>query len=206
VLSVRIQPVRRDLEILLDRTLSPEAQSAAFARFARQALAEGKATNERVLGRVPSYRTFVDGQEGASEDRVRPAGRIVYEFELVSDIPVVALAELERFSPHRSGRYQNSHVLFADGVQVSDPKNAPPAREWVIMNLTAYARKIEGTVHSGGKRPPQSRQAPDGVYNVVADRLQRQYGNVARIRFSYRSAIGGAGGADRNPCIVIGLR
>src|SRR5689334_10329455 len=103
-LSVRVQPIRRDIEIMLEQTLSPKAQSAAFAKFARQALSEGKAINERILGRVPPYTTTVDGVQGASEDGVRPDGRIVYEFELFSDVVSVAIDLLEQHSPRRSGR------------------------------------------------------------------------------------------------------
>jgi hypothetical protein len=101
-----------------------------------------------------------------------------------------------------SGRYANSHVLFADGAQVSDPKRTrrrPGIRD---HEFAAYARKIEGTEHSGGKRPPQSRQAPNGVYNVVADMLNKRYGNVARIRFSYRTASGGSIWAARRQQVV----
>ena len=211
MLSIRVKPIRRDLQILIDRRLSPAAQSAVFASFARQKLAEGKAVNERALGRVPPFETYVDGVEGASEDQVKLPGRILYKFDLGTDVLAQIITELERHSPVRSGRYANSHELFADGVQVDNPNDPPPAREYVIMNLTAYSRKIEGTEHSGGKRPPESSQAADGVYNVVADMMQSRFGNVALIRFSYRtflgaSILGGSDGnasSDRNPCIVV---
>lgn len=213
--SVSVKPIRRDLEILIDRRLSPRARSEAFAKFARARLAEGKAINERVLKRVPPYKTFVDGVEGATEQRVKPDnGRIVYVFELQSDVLPQILLLLQKYSPVRHGLYAKSHELFADGVQVANPNNPPPAREYVFMNMTAYSRKIEGTEHSGGKRPPQSSQAPSGVYNVVAAEMDGRYHNVARIRFSYRTAIGGsilggsAGNASqtRNPCIVVSFR
>ncbi len=104
-LSVRIQPIRRDIELMIASTLSPAARSAAFAKFARSTLAEVKASNTRILGREPPYNTYVDGVEGASEDQVKPEGRIIYEFELFSEVLAATLAALEEHSPRRSGRF-----------------------------------------------------------------------------------------------------
>jgi len=75
----------------------------------------------------------------------------------------------------------------------------------VFLNIQPYARKIERG---------QSSQAPDGVYQAVATLAQRRFGNVAKITFSYRTAIGGAiiGGRKgdrsdlRNPAIIVSLR
>jgi hypothetical protein len=214
MLSVRVKPIRRELEILIDRNLSPKARAAILARYARKALAEGLAINTRVLGTAPPFETFVDGVEGGSEDQVKAEGRIVYQFELGFRILAAILTELQRISPVRGGRYVNSHELFADGVMVDNPSDPPAAKEYVFMNMTIYSRKIEGTEHSGGRRPPQSRQAPSGVYNVVAQQMQRQFGNIANIRFSYRAAFSGllgagrAGNASENrvPAIVVSLR
>lgn len=211
MLTVRVQPIRRDLEVLVNDALAPDALAGKQAAYARQVLGEAKATNARALGSVPPYETFVDGVEGANELSVKPTGRIVYQFELVGDLMADAIEMLQQYSPVRSGAYANSHEVFADGVQVENPNDPPVAKEYVIMNLRPYARKIEGTIRSGGDRPPQSRQAPNGVYNVVASLLSKRYGNIARVNFSYRAALGGsiltgrAGdrSSERNPAIIV---
>ena len=86
----------------------------------------------------------------------------------------------------------------------------------MFLNTQPYARKIEGYRGLGGvvHRAPSSPQAPDGVYQAVATLAQRKFGNVAKITFSYRTAIGGeiiggkAGDRSklRNPAIVVRLR
>ncbi len=73
----KVEPIAKDIEIMISETLSPAARSAAFADFARAQLAEGEQINQSVLGRIPTHRTFVDGAEGAIEDNVRPDGVIV---------------------------------------------------------------------------------------------------------------------------------
>jgi len=82
-------------------------------------------------------------------------------------------------------------------VYVLNVTNPPPAQEYVFVNTTPYARKIEG--NKG--RPPSSPQAPDGVYQAVAT-LARKFSNVAKVTFSYRTVAGG----ERNPAIIVRLR
>lgn len=189
--STKVQPLERDLAVIVDEELSPAAQSRALAVFARETLAEAQATNRQALGRVPPHRTFVDGVPGAPPDRVRPSGTIVFEFELVGDVLMFIFAELERVSPVRSGRYRSSHTLFADGIEVPITDRTqviPPAREYVFVSNLPYARKLEGSK----VRKPLSRQAPRGVYEVTAVKAKARFGNIALVRFSFRAPIGGA--------------
>jgi hypothetical protein len=176
--TTRVQPIDRDLIIRL--VGSPEERSAEFAAFARETLAEAEKTNEAVLGHVPPHKTFVDGAEGASEDRVRPDGVIVYEFELVTDALVWIGEQLAVHSPVKTGRYQKSHVLFADGTEVPDGSDVPQAAEYVFVNLQPYSRKLEKI---------------DGIYEGVAAIASSRFGNQARISFSYFSVPDGAVGA-----------
>ena len=201
----RVEPIDRDVQVILREELSPQARSALLARFAREALQEAEALNRGVLGRVPPRTTFVDGREGASEDSVRPDGTIVYEFELLSDLMVWIGEQLLRHSPYRGGGYRRGHTLFADGAEVPIGAPAPAAREYIFINVVPYARKIERGA---------SKQAPDGVYELVAGQAARRFGNIARVRFTYRTAIGPslAGGRagnrsqERNPAISVTVR
>lgn len=182
----RIQPLDADIRVLLADTLSPKAQSKAFADYARQGLTEAQNTNRRILGYLPKHRTVVDQQEGAPLESVSPNGTIVFEFELIQTMLEVIGEMLVLNSPVLTGQYQSSHALFADGSAVEPGSIPPAAEEYAFVNSQPYARKIERG---------QSPQAPDGVYDTVAAMAQKRYGNIARVRFSYRSLPSDAVGA-----------
>ena len=198
-------PIARDLELQMAQGLGPKARSAMLAAFAAQAIEDAKQQNKRMLGVVPPYDVYVDGREGAPLTSVKPDGTIRAEFQLVNEALVWINTQLQMHSPVLTGRYAKSHELFADGVDTENPNAAPPAEEYVFLNTQPYSRKIERG---------QSPQAPDGVYQAVATLAQRRFGNVAKITFSYRTAIGGdiiggrAGDRSklRNPAIIVRLR
>lgn len=203
--TTRIQPISKDIDILLNEELSPKAQSQVFAALARDQIEDAKATNRSILGRVPRFTTFVDGNAGAPLESVRPDGVIVTEFELVDDVLLWIGEQLQTHSPVKSGRYRRSHTLFADGREIDVGGVIPAADEYVFINVVPYARKIERG---------SSSQAPDGVYQAVATLGQRRFGNVARITFSYRTAVGrsiiggraGNRSSERNPAVIVTLR
>lgn len=180
-IRTRIEQVGRDVSVMLAEDLSPEARSRALAQFAAEQLADAQSTNRAALGHVPPHETFVDGRQGASLASVRPDGRVVFEFELVTELLAWIDAQLVQHSPRVSGRYARSHLLLADGVEVDPTADVPDAREFVFINSQPYARKIERG---------QSKQAPDGVYEVVAVLASRRFGNVARVRFGWQSLYG----------------
>jgi hypothetical protein len=197
-LKTRVQPISRDLELFLSEDLGPKARSAMLASFAAETIEEAKTQNKRVLGVVPPYEVYVDGREGAALTSVKPDGVIRAEFELVNEALAWIYQQLETHSPRLTGHYASSHVLFADGTETS--VNAPaPAQEYVFVNTTPYARKLEGDKKTG--RPPSSPQAPDGVYQAVAT-LARKFSNVAKVSFAYQTVAGG----ERNPAIIVRLR
>ncbi len=185
--ATKIQAV--DQNWILDLVGSPVERSAALAEYAREQLAEGEAQNVEVLGRAVPYTTTGDGAEGASEDRVKPDGEIVYEFELVTEAVEWVRAQLIAHSPIGSGNdkhpglYSQSHALFADGDQVDAGAEVPIASEYVFVNLTAYARAIERG---------ESSQAPSGVYQGVAAMAAAQFGNSVAVSFEYRAPENGA--------------
>lgn len=190
--SVKVDPINRDIDLLLSQDLSGRAQSQAFAEYAHGEIEDAKRTNQRILGRVPRHTVTVDGREGAPLATVRPDGVIVAEFELVGDLLIWIEQQLVIHSPRKSGRYARSHVLFADGVE-ADVNKPPVAAEYVFVNVQPYARKIERG---------SSSQAPDGVYQAVAVMARRRFGNVARVSFSYRTL---SRAKDRNPAVVVSL-
>lgn len=183
MVRTRLDVLDRDIDLILARDLSPRAQSARIAEVAREELAMGQARNRSALGYLPKHQTFVDRRKDAPLETVRPDGVIVFEFELI-ETALGAIAEmLILASPVRSGRYQASHALFADGVEVEPGQIPPNAREFAFVNSQPYARKIERGL---------SPQSPEGVYHVVATMASRRFGNMARIKFGFRSLPAGA--------------
>ena len=71
-ITTKVQPLYEDIRIVISDLLTPEAQSAAFADFAAQALLDAEATDTSVLGYTPTHTTFVDGTETEDLSRVRP--------------------------------------------------------------------------------------------------------------------------------------
>lgn len=177
--SVRIDPIERDLALFFGEDLSPEGRSQALAEFAAEQLADAQATNRAAGGgQTPRHETFVDGRKGAPLASVRPDGTIVFEFDLVVDMLRWIWEMLKKHSPVRSGKFQNSHILFADGFEVKEPAAIPTASSYVFLNVQPYARKIERGLSS---------QATEGVYEVVETLAHQRFGNVAKSRFTYQA-------------------
>lgn len=182
VVRTKVEPIERDIQLLISQDLSPAAQSKVFADYARQQIDDARVQNRKVLGREPRMTLTVDGREGGRLESVKPNGVVKAEFHLINDVLMWIRDQLERHSPVKSGRYRKSHALTADGTEVADGQNIPPASEYVFINLQPYARKIERG---------QSSQAPDGVYQAVAT-LAKRFGNQAKISFGYRTPMFGA--------------
>lgn len=203
----RLTNFGRDVQLLVDRTLSPQARQKLAASAARKILADAQQTNQRALGVVPPHRTFVDGRANAPLESVNPdKGTIVFEFSLINELLQWIGEQLVLHSPVLTGQYARSHVLLADGVEVDPDGKIPPAETYTFVNVVPYARKIERGL---------SDQAPDGVYEVVAVLAQQRFGNIARVRFTYRSLViptertRAAREAERDsraPAIVVTLR
>lgn len=199
VLMARATAFSRDLQLMVDKTLSPQARSRMIADAARGALADAQRQNQSALGVLPEHETFVDSRRGAPLESVNPdRGVIVFEFQINLDLFEYIGRMLVLNSPVLTGEYQRSHRLYADGVEVDryDPKMA--AAEWVFTTGVPYARRIEGG---------SSDMAPNGVYEAVAAMAAKRYGNIAAIKFSFRDVIGGTRGAAaraaRQPAIVV---
>lgn len=180
-MRTKIEPIERDVELIIAADLSPEAQSRALAEFSRAELRSAQDTNRSVLGRVPTHETFVDGRRAVALETVKPTGSIVFEFNLLEDLFEWIAEQLVLHSPRLTGEFGKSFVFLADGVEVPTGVPAPDASEYIFVNTQPYARKIERGL---------SDQAPEGVMEAVAALATRRFGNVARIRFTFRSLAG----------------
>lgn len=208
--TTRVQSIEKDISVIIVQDLSPEAMSAAFGEFAQEKITEADGINRSILGRIPPRKVYVDGTEGASLFAAKLSSVIVAEWELVTDALFFIAEELKKVSPVKSGKYQASHTLFADGTEVEIGEEIPAAAEYVFLSAVIYARKIEG---SPGRKP-QSPQAPKGVYEITALKAAGIYGNQAKIRFEWRKPFNGIliSGREGNksdgrvPAIVVTLR
>lgn len=197
MLKGTIDPIDdQDIDAILDDAFSTEAISAAIAAAARQALAEGEKINSDALGFVPAHTTMVDGFSGANEDSVRPDGEIEYTFNLMSDILSWMVDMLRQFAPVFRGRFKDSFELYADGLIIDALGIIPQAAEFVFISTAAYASKIEGE-----NKAPESKQAPNGVFEAVATIAQHLFPEV-NISFGYRLPFD-ASSQHRTPAITI---
>ncbi|MHB2205067.1 hypothetical protein [Methylobacterium sp. CM6257] len=184
---VRLHAFSRDLKVIVERTLSTQARQKLAADAGRRVLAEAQAQNARALGAIPPHETFVDGRPGAALESVNPdRGEILFRFNLATDVFAWIDEQLIIHSPvgdtPKSPEYNRSHIFFVDGEQ-SDPSGGVSGETFIYLNTVPYARKIERGL---------SKQTPDGVYEVVATLAARRFGNIASIKFGYRSFQAGA--------------
>jgi hypothetical protein len=123
---------------------------------------------------------------------------IVYTFDLMPDVFAWIAAELEAFAPVRSGRFKRSFAFFVDGILTDITSEIPEGREFVFMSSVPYAGKIEGE-----HKPPESRQAPNGVFEAVAALAQLRFPQLD-IGFSYRAPFGALAASIKDtPAITI---
>ena len=176
----KLSPFSRAIEVFVSDLKDPKAKSARLAKFAEEGIADIRKHNRTVTGSDSPYEVTVDGRRGAPLASVKPDGVIVAEFDLVQEVLEWIGEQLLFDSPYLTGRYQRSHRLFADNAEVT-PGNIPEATEYAFVNLQPYARKIERG---------QSDQAPEGIYEAIAVTANKRFGNLARIRFSFRTLPG----------------
>jgi hypothetical protein len=162
-----IEPL--DLQEFFAESTSPAATSEMVAQFAEEQLAEVQSTNAEALGHASTYERYVDGIKGAALNRVKPNGTIVFEFDVVSDVFAWIAIVLRGVSPVLSGRYAASHEFYADGLP-ADPEQPPAAKVFQFISTLPYAGQIEGEDGT-----PKSKQAPSGVYQVVAAMAAQRY-------------------------------
>ena len=202
-IKVTIDPINRDIKLLIDEMQSPQARSAALAEFATEQIEEARQQNRQATGGDPKFTVTVDGQKGAPVSSVKADGVIFVEFEFLGDLLLFIWEQLHTHSPvgkapesPHPGEYRRSHVMFVNGSEFSIQNPLPPnVEEIVFANTVPYARRIE---------LGSSTQAPDGVYQSVAVLARARFGRVAKVDFTYRTVQGGHSKPNqRNPAIIV---
>lgn len=158
-----------------------DAVIANVTALTREAIVTAaKREHHKIMDEDPrplSFVRHVDGVENAPEERVKPGGVIVYDYDRLDYVVSVALDYLRQYSPVREGDYVRSHTLFLNGQPVDDVKAWKRGDKIAIANTMPYARKIE----RGGK---QYRTHPH-VYEKTERVLDRRFGNLSRVYFGY---------------------
>jgi hypothetical protein len=147
------------------------------------------------------YRTVVDKKYDLALASVKDYG--VVSFVRKAGMPEIvqkAVTLLRKVSPVKYGTYMLNHIIMVNGKELPlhaiDQIVLSPDDIIQLVNVSEYARKMEGYDIAGGgrtkkgtprKRKPQSSQAPQGVYRLVARLLKQQYGNTAFIKYTFRT-------------------
>jgi hypothetical protein len=219
MISGKVDPIRRDLDVMFAAALGPAARSKMLADTAARVFAETDAAIEGKLDTGVPHHTFVDGAATDQLARVKPDGVIVRTYEILPFLITAVGRDLWKNSPVLSGAYQEHHILLADGNEIArvdgDGWTAPvlpeKAREFAFVNSMQYARLIEPDDRTG--RKGESKAHRDGVYHVVAATRRREFLAVANVSFAWRELAGAEetkpekrshpGRALRNPAIII---
>jgi hypothetical protein len=190
MITAKLDPIARDLRVALDEWTGPRARAEALAERAGAILAETDARNAAALGRLPDFDTFVDGLKTEQLDRVRADGVIVRVYDAMPLVLMQIGTLLWDHSPYRSGFYREHHYLLADGIEIavvregwSLPALPRGVNEFVFIPGATYARRLERG---------WSKQAPDGVYQVVGTMAKATFNRLAKISFGYRALVGAA--------------
>jgi hypothetical protein len=215
---------RRSVQVFVAQNLSPEAQSRALAAAARA----GRDDLIRSGRAAPTYATFVDGQQGASEDRVRPGGAIIYRFQVLGEAAVFAMAFLRERSPVKSGTYRDSFQYAVSsggdgtanrylGARIIRPGSFDPEQvgtdvdEVILFNRAPYSRKVD--VQLVGSRRLRFSVPPD-LFDDAAQAVRRRFPTLAARRVYSMNFPGQwtlkdgprAGKPVESPALVIGRR
>jgi hypothetical protein len=145
----------------------------------------------------PPYKST--GRPQAHRSRAQANGVIRVEFELVHEALAWIYQQLQIHSPVLTGLCQCRFVRRWCALS----ERAPPEN---IPEYQPYARKIKATVES---RPRRRK-----VFTRQSRCWRRKFGRLGKIRFSYRTPIGGpiVGGRvgdrskRRTPAIIVTLR
>lgn len=184
LLMARAQSISESFKIAQQGTL--EETRKIIARVAKREHARVMETDPRPV----SFTRFVDGRKGAPEETVKANGVITYLYPRLDIVAQTAMETLFDRSPVLSGEYRNAHTLFLNGVAVTNLRDWRPGDEVSISNPLPYARKIE--VGSMKMRVPGSAR----VYQEAVSIVNRRFGNLAKVLFTYRAVVGGKQGGS----------
>lgn len=169
------------------------AKQGTLAETQKILVRVAKEENARIMATEPRptrFKRFVDGRVGTPEEAVKPDGVILYQYprlDVVVEFAMETLREKSPVGPPEGGHYRDAHTLFINGspAALEALASLPDGATMAIANFMPYARKIEA-----GKMK-MTVPGSDHVYQQAAQIVNGRYGNVAKVRFTYRGIEGG---------------
>jgi hypothetical protein len=164
---------------------------AGFLDIARQRSKEILAQNTASAGARVDMDHMVDGKANAPLDNVKAGGRIAFFYNPIQAVVDEAMNLALRHAPLgmtlNSPKYANSFIILQDAVHGSKLVSrvvAWPGRVdgiYVeIVNTQPYAGSLEP--HTRADRGARvSRQAPNGIMELVAANIKAKWGSVMRV-------------------------
>lgn len=171
----RLQSVSQQINIAAQATI--EATQKMLVAVAKREHAKVMAAPPKPSG----FERFVDGRQGQPEEAAKPFGVITYLYSRYDEIVAFALETLRSGSPVDSGDYRRAHTLYVNGQPAADLSNYTGQGEVFIANPLPYSRIIE----LGKMKMKVS--GTDHVYEKAARKVASRFGNLAAVKFSYRT-------------------
>jgi len=181
-------------ESLID-TVEEDIQKR-FVEIAKQRSQEILAQNVGAAGARVDMDHLVDGSSRKPLGEVNPGGRISFFYNPIQAVVNDAMEMALRWAPigktPDSPKYVNSFIILQDVVrgqkEVSMVVPWPGKVDGVfveIVNTQPYAGSLEP--HTRAQRGPRtSRQAPNGIMELVAANLKATWGSVMKINLVSR--------------------
>jgi hypothetical protein len=182
--SASLSAFRRRVTVDWPKSAHEDARKKLVS-VARAGHAKIMADQQSRSGFLPDFDAYANTPGNRNLDSVVLPGPIVYRYRYFREVVQVALDELRKASPVRSGDYVRSHTLFVNGAAVQTlPTRLSAGDRVMIANPVPYARRIEiGKTKSGRNFVIQ---VPNRIYERVAkNKLIPKFGRVAKITFQY---------------------
>ncbi|MGB5687157.1 MAG: hypothetical protein WBM35_15215 [Candidatus Electrothrix sp.] len=164
---------------------------AEFVRIAKERSQSILGQNTATVGARVDMDWLVDGKAGRSLEAVKEGGRIAFFYNPIQAVVNDAMRMALRWAPvgdtPDSPKYKNSFIILQDVIRGQDTVSMEvpwPGRVdgiYVeILNTQPYAGSLEP--HTRARRGPRvSRQAPNGIMELVAANMKAKWGSVMRI-------------------------
>ena len=179
---------RRDVELLIDETLSDDAQRNVFVSFAGDQVEELETAWAQILGRRQPAEVAVDGRKGAPIESVNyPGGTVFARVQPVNDVIEEALRLADIFTKVRTGSFKRSLALFVNNSRTSRNTKVNPGERAFITFLADFA--IVGEVREFTDRDDSG--FSEGLIEELASLLRFQFrGFAVPIRYAWRTIAG----------------
>lgn len=163
----------------------------SFVTLAAQRSQELLTQNEVSAGGRVDMDWLVSGKAGLPLRAVEPGGRLSFFYNPIQPVVRDAMNMLMRWAPvgntPLSPKYKKSFIILQDALrgnkEVSAEVKWPGRVDGIyveILNLQPYAGSLEP--HTRARRGPRvSRQAPNGITELVVANLRAKWGSVMKI-------------------------